>query len=49
MLEAKLILAKVLQRFSVQILPGQSMEPEWGITLRPKSMNARVSPRKERA
>lgn len=45
MMEAQLVLATLLQRFSFALVPGQSLEPEPLITLRPRfGVQMRVSP-----
>jgi cytochrome P450 len=36
MLEARVIVSRVLQRFRLEIMPGFSVEPMPGITLRPR-------------
>ena len=45
MMEARLILAMVLQAWHLEFLPGEAVTPEPGITLRPKNgLRMRVSP-----
>ena len=36
MLEASLIVAMIAQRYQVRLAPDQRVEPDWGITLRPR-------------
>ncbi len=36
MLEASLIVAMIAQRYQVRLAPGRRVEPDWGITLRPR-------------
>jgi cytochrome P450 len=42
MMEAVLILAAVMQRFHLELVPGQTIKPEPSVTLRPSSLTMRL-------
>jgi cytochrome P450 len=37
LMEAQLVLAMMVQRYEIKLLPGQTIEPQFYVTLRPKS------------
>jgi cytochrome P450 len=46
MMEGVLVLATILRRFRVELVPGQSIEPDTTFTLKPKpGVNVRLWPR----
>jgi cytochrome P450 len=46
MMEATLILAAIVQRFHLELLPGQTIKPEPSVTLRPSSLQMKLQQRR---